>query len=182
MPRPELVGAICRPSDSGCGDDDGTQFICCVDGRHSEIHGIWLFGEDVVTPEGHPTVRINVGDFVGDYFATDYLIPTWPNVPMFVRKSINGSVKWIGFPSFLRNYGPPWTLNLLALCSDWVGRGSSTSKNLSNSSGGYSDSVLLTGICPLAYLQFITGVYLRTPAVPRVAPVAISLWRTTRTA
>ena len=62
---------------------------------------------------------------------------------MFVRKSINGSVKWIGIPSFLQNTGPPWTLNILDPYDDWGGRGSVTSKNLSSGSGRYYYSIFI---------------------------------------
>ena len=41
---------------------------------------------------------------------------------------------------------------------------------------------LSRGISPLASFQFTNGGSLRTPAVLHVAPVTISLWRTTRTA
>ena len=105
MPSLDLVGSIFWPSDSGCGDDDEPQFICCVDGRQPEIHEVWIFGEDCVTPEVHPSARVYVGNFVGDYFATNYLTPTWSKVPMFDRKSTNGSDEWLGVPRFLRNDG-----------------------------------------------------------------------------
>ena len=41
---------------------------------------------------------------------------------MFGRKSINGSVEWLGVPSFLSNDGLPWTLNILAPYADWGGQ------------------------------------------------------------
>ena len=41
---------------------------------------------------------------------------------------------------------------------------------------------LSTRIVPLVSLQFVTGGSLRTPAVLRVAPVTISVWRTALTA
>ena len=34
---------------------------------------------------------------------------------------MNGSVEWLGVPNFLRNDGPPWTLNLLAYYDNWGG-------------------------------------------------------------
>ena len=126
IPRLELGGAICRHSDSSCGDDDGPKFIRCVDGRKPKIHEVCIFGEDGVTPKVHPYAHIDVGAFVGDYFATNYLTPTWRRVPMFFRKLNNGSVKWIDVPIFLRNSWPPWTLNLLYPYADGGGRGSST--------------------------------------------------------
>ena len=62
---------------------------------------------------------------------------------MFGRNYINGSVKWIGVPNFLRNDWPPWTLNLLEFYANGGGRGSSNSPNLGSGSGGYSDGVYI---------------------------------------
>ena len=148
----EPVAAICRLSDSGREDDDGTQFICCVDEQQPESYEVWIFGEGGVTPEVHPTARVDVGVFVGDYFATNYITPTWRRVPMFGQKPINGIVEWLGVPSLLRNDGPSWTLNLLSPYADLGGRGSSTSKNLSSVSGGYSDSVFINWNWPARVL------------------------------
>ena len=82
---------------------------------------------------------------------------------MFGRNYINGSVKWIGVPDFLKNDGPPWTLNLLAPYDSWGVRGSSTSPNLGSGSGGILTVFLFTGIVPPVSFQFNTGGYLRTP-------------------
>ena len=119
IPRLYPVGSISRPSDSGRGYDDGPQFIRCVDGQQPKTHEVWIFGENGVNPKVHPTVHVDVGNFSGDYFSTNYPTPTWCRVRMFGLKSKNGSVNWIGNPSFLRNDGPPWTLNLLAIYDDW---------------------------------------------------------------
>ena len=73
MPGLEPVRAIFRTSDSGCGDDDGLQFIRCVDGQQPKVHEVWIFGEDGITPKVHPTARVEVGFLIGDYFATNYL-------------------------------------------------------------------------------------------------------------
>ena len=62
---------------------------------------------------------------------------------MFGRKLINGSVKWLRVPRFLRRYGPPWALNLLAPYADGGGRGSSTSQSLSIGYEGYYGSVFI---------------------------------------
>ena len=93
MPRLDPAGAICRTSEFGCEDHDGPQFIYCVEGRHPKLHEFSIFKEDSVTLEGHPTARIDVGPFIGEYVATNYLTPTWRRVPMFVWKYINGSVE-----------------------------------------------------------------------------------------
>ena len=42
----DLVGSIRWRSDSGSGDEDGPEFIRCVDGREPQIHKVWNFGED----------------------------------------------------------------------------------------------------------------------------------------
>ena len=75
---------------------------------------------------------------------------------MFIRNLINGSVERLGVDSFLRNDGPPWTLNILAPYADWGGRGSSTSQNFISCFGGYSDSVFinwnrLDSVLPIYY-------------------------------
>ena len=48
--------------------------------------------------------------------------------------------------------------------------------------GGITMVFLSTGIVPPVSFQFTTGGSLRTLAALRIAPVTISLWRTTRTA
>ena len=92
MPGMEPVGAISRPSNSYCGENDGPQFIRFVDERQPEINEIWTFGEDGVTPKFHLTARIDVSNFVGGYFFIEYLNQIWSRVPMFGQKSINGNV------------------------------------------------------------------------------------------
>ena len=120
-------------ANSVSGGKDGPGFIRCVDGQQPQIHEVWFFGEEGVTPKVHPTARVDVGDFVGECY---YLTPTWRRIPMFVRNYINGSVEWLGVPNFLRNDDPPCTLNLLAPYANWGGRGSSTIPSWSSVSGG----------------------------------------------
>ena len=106
MASQEPVGSISRPSNSGSGDEDGPEFIRCVDGRDPQIHEVRTFGEDGVMREVHPTARLDVGDGLVREFATDYLTEIWRRVPMFGINSINGSVQWLGVPDFLRTDGP----------------------------------------------------------------------------
>ena len=143
MSRRETVGDIRRTSDSGSGDEYGPEFIRSVDERQPKIHEVWTFGEEGVTPKAHPTVRVDIGAFVGECFATDYLTPTWCRIPMFGRNYINRIVVWIFVPNFLSNYGPPWTLNLLAPYSNWGDRGPSSSLNLGSGYGGYSEGICI---------------------------------------
>ena len=104
---------------------------------------VWTFGDDGITPEVHPTAIFDVGAFVGNCFATEYLTENGCRVPMFGRKWINGSFEWMGVSAFVRTNGTPWTANILAPYADW-GRGvTSTSQNLISGSGGYSDSVYI---------------------------------------
>ena len=107
MSRRETVGAICQTFNSGSGADDGLEFICCVVGRQSEIHEVWTFDDDIITPEVHPFACVDVGAFVGGCFGTNYLAENGRRVPMYVRKSMNGNVEWLGVPSFLWNDGSP---------------------------------------------------------------------------
>ena len=159
VPRLEPVGTIFRPPNSGFGDNDGPQFISCVEKRHPEVHELWIFGEAGVTPKFHLTARLDVGAFVGDYCATNYLTPSWSRVPMFIIKSINGSAKWLGGPSFLWNYGLPWTLNLLDPYADWGSRRSSTSQNSSSEYGGYSDSFFINWNQPACFLSIFHQIF-----------------------
>ena len=57
----EPVVSVRHRSNSGSGGEDGQEFICCVNGRQPEIHEVWIFGEDGVTHEVHPTARVDVG-------------------------------------------------------------------------------------------------------------------------
>ena len=116
------------------------------------MNEVWIFREAVVTPEGHLTASIDFITFVCDYFATNYLTPTWRSVPMFGWKPMHRSVEWIGVPSFLRNDRPPWTLNLMDTYADLGGIGSSTSHYLSSGSGGYSGSVSINWNRPACVL------------------------------
>ena len=105
----EPVGSIRQNSDSGSGDEDGTEFIQCVDGRDIEINEFWTFRKDGVTHELHPTAEVDTSaGFVGE-FTTNYLTKSWIRVSMFGVNSINISVQWLGVPKFLRTDGPPWT-------------------------------------------------------------------------
>ena len=141
MTTQEPVGSVYWTSKSGSGYEYGPNLIRCVDGRQSKIYEVWTFGEDGVTPKVHPNACVDVGAFVGDSFSTDYLTPTWRMIPMFGRKSMNGSVKWLEVPNLLSNDVPPWTLNLLAPYANWGDRVSSTITNLGSGSGGYSGSI-----------------------------------------
>ena len=164
------------------GGEDGPEFIRCVDGQQPEILEVWTFSEKGVARKVHPTACRDVGaGFVGE-FDTDYLTPTWLRVPMFVSTSINGSVKWLGVPGFLRKDSPPWALNLLAPYANWGYRGSITSPKWGSGSGGIPTVFLSCVINPIVSFQFTTGGSLRTPASLCVAPVTISLWITACTA
>ena len=127
MPRPDLVKAIHQPSNSGSGYDGGLDFIRCVGRKQPEIYEVWTFSDNKITPKVHPFARIDVSNFVGDCFATDYLIENGRKVPMIRRKCINGIFEWMGIPDFLRTNGPPWTANILAPYANWGRGGSSTS-------------------------------------------------------
>ena len=48
MARQEPVEYICWPYNYVSGDEDGPEFIRCVDGRETQIHEVWTFGEDSV--------------------------------------------------------------------------------------------------------------------------------------
>ena len=60
---------------------------------------------------------------------------------MFGVNGINGSVQWLGIPAPLRNYGPPYTNNILATSPDWVTGGTDTNPNWGSQPGGPYGSV-----------------------------------------
>ena len=141
MDRKDPVGAIRRRSDYGSGDEDGPEFVQCVDGRDLHIHEVWTFGEEGVTREVHPTAQVDVGaGFVGE-LATNYLTPSWPRIPMFGLNSIYGNVQWLGVPDPLRTNGPPWNDNILAPIPDWGTGGTTTNPNWGSQPGGTYGSV-----------------------------------------
>ena len=101
------IGAICWCYDSGNGDEDGPEFIRCVDGQEPQIHKVWNFGEDGIKHKVHLTARVDFGvGFVGE-FSTNSLTPSWRRIPIFGVNSINGSVQWLDVPDPLRTDGPP---------------------------------------------------------------------------
>ena len=151
MARRYPVGFICRIS-SDSGDEDGPDFIRCVDGLHPQIHEVWTFGEDGVTREVHPTAQVDVGTEYFGEFVTDYVTPSWRRFPMFGRNSINESVEWLGITDFLRTDGPPWTADILALRPSWGDQGSSTNPNWGSQYGGSSDSVSVRWNLPVRAL------------------------------
>ena len=141
MATGDPVGSMRHRTNSGSGGEEGTKFIRCFNKRQTQILEVWTYREHGVTPEVHPTARVDVGaGFVGK-FATNYFTPSWRRIPMFGGNSINGSVEWLGILELLRNDGPPWTLNLLAPYDNWEDRGSSTSTNWGSGSGGHSGGV-----------------------------------------
>ena len=115
----ELVGAIRQAFNSGSETDDGLEFIRCVGGRQPETHEVWNFGDDRITRKFYPVARVDISAFLGDCFGTNYLAKNGRRMPMYGRKLINGSVKWLGVPTFLRNYGPPWADNILCPSLCW---------------------------------------------------------------
>ena len=135
MARRETAGSIRLPSDSGYGDGDGPEFICCVHRRQPEINEVWNLGEDDVPPKVHPYAHVDVRAFFGELFDTDKITPTWRMIPIFGRTSINGIFGWLGVPNFLRNDRLTCTLNLLAPYVNLWDRGSSTSPKLGSGSG-----------------------------------------------
>ena len=63
-------------------------------------------------------MSIEIGDFYGDYFQTDYST-VGRKGPIYGQRSINGSVEWIGIPAPFCNTGVAWTDNLLIPEMGW---------------------------------------------------------------
>ena len=82
---------------------------------------------------------------------------------MFGRNSIYGGVKWLGVPNFLRNDGPPWTLNIMAPGANWGDRGYSTSPKWCSGSRGHSGVVSIQWNYPACVLPiYHRGVFENT--------------------
>ena len=82
------------------------QFICCVVGQEPQIQKLWDFAKDGITHEVHPFAHINVGDFSGDFFQTNYSTEVGHRVALYGQISINGSVEWLGMLAPF--CGPGW--------------------------------------------------------------------------
>ena len=100
---------------------------------------------------------------------------------MLSRNSINGSVEWLDVPDFMRNNGPPWTLNLLTPYASWEDRGSITIPNWGGKSVGVPTVFLSHGIVPSMSFQFTNGGSLKTCAAMCAASVTIYFGRIVRT-
>ena len=120
MPRRKPVGVIREPSRSGIRSEDGLGFNRCVGGQEPQIHELWSFAEDGVTRKVHLFARIDVNDFSGDCFHTEYATEIGCRVFIYVQKSMNGSIKWIGVPAPFFDTGVAWTGNILVPNSRWV--------------------------------------------------------------
>ena len=87
---------------------------------------------------------------------------------------MNGSVKWLGIHNFLKNDGPPWTLNILDPYASWGYIGSSTNPNWDIQSGGGSGSVSVPCNCPICVLPVYHQRIFEKHAALHTASVTIS--------
>ena len=108
MPRNEPVRVIRQPSISSPRADVRLEFICCVGGLQPQISKLWSFAKDRITREVHPFARIDVGDFSRYCFQTNYTTEMWRRVAIYIQKSINGSVEWLGVPTPVYDTVAPW--------------------------------------------------------------------------
>ena len=148
-----------------------------MDRREPQIRKVWTFGEDDVTREVHPTARVDVGAGFVREFVTDYLTKIWCRVPMFGRKNIYGSVKWLGVLDFLRVDVPAWTSNLLDPFPSWDTEGPAPIRTGIVNTGGVPTLFLSRGIVPSMSFQFTTIGSLKTRAALRAVSVTISFKR-----
>ena len=119
MPRREPVGVIQPIFRSSSRANDRLEFIRCVGGRQPQIHELWSFVEDGITREVHPFARIDVGNFSRDCFHTNYATEIGRRVFSYGRKSINGSIKWLGVPAPSCGTGVAWNGNILVPNPHW---------------------------------------------------------------
>ena len=89
MSMPDPLRDTCWTSNCGCGDTDKSKFIRCVEGRDPEVDEVWIQGEDSITPEVHPTARVDVEAGVVCEFVTNYLTKNGFKTSIFCKKSIN---------------------------------------------------------------------------------------------
>ena len=129
MTRRAPVGSILRPSNSGSGGTELSEFIWCVDGREPQIHEVWAFGSDGITREVNPTAQVDAGAGVVGEFSSNYLTESGIRVPILGQIFINGSVEYLGIPDFQRTGGPFWDENLLDPCFSWGDSGTTTNQN-----------------------------------------------------
>ena len=82
-------------------------------GESPKSQNFGRFSKDVITHEVHPFARIDVSDFYGDFFQTDYSTEVGRRVALKGQRSINGSVEWLGIPAPFCDTGVAWTDNIL---------------------------------------------------------------------
>ena len=124
MTRRKPVVVIRQPSSCGSRDKDGLEFIRCVGGREPQIQELWSFSEDRITHKFHHFAQIDVDDFSGYCFDTAYATEIERIVFIYGRKSIDGSVEWLGVPAPSYGTGFPWNENIFVPNSCWGdGRG-----------------------------------------------------------
>ena len=114
------VRDFCWLSNSGCGDTDRSKFVRCVDRRDPEVHKVWIWGDDGITPEVHPTEWVDVNHWITRDFETNYFIETGSRTSIFIKKIINGSFDFLGVAAPLGTKGPYWIENLLCPSLSWV--------------------------------------------------------------
>ena len=141
------MGSIRQTSDSGSGGTKGVEFIWCVDGQDPQIHGIWCLCSDGVTREVHWTAQIEVGAGTVGKCTNNYLSENWHRIPIIGQISINGNVKLLGIPDFVRNGGLYFIENLQAptVPSVWGGDDASNHKWGVIPGGGYSNFAVAWG-------------------------------------
>ena len=151
------VASVRWKSNYGSGDEDGPEFIGCVDGQQPQIHEVWTFCEDSVTREVHPKVRVDVvAGFVGD-FNTNYLTPSWFRVPMFGKISfmeISSGLRFLTSGGPMDRLGLPIYL-LLILVGETKGIVSIQTGVVNL--GGIPKVFMYRGIFPPVSFQFTTG-------------------------
>ena len=96
MPRLDPVEVICQPFSSSSRGEDRVEVIFCGGAREPQIHELWSFSEDRITHKVHPFARIDVGNFSGDCFQTDYSTEVGLRVDIYGQRFINGSAEWLG--------------------------------------------------------------------------------------
>ena len=97
--------SINRPYDSVSGGSKDVNFIRCVGFGDPQLQEMWCLGSDNVTLEIHPKTQVEVSPGTVGEFTTNHLAENGRRILIIRQLSINGSVKFLGIPDFVRNSG-----------------------------------------------------------------------------
>ena len=114
------MGTIRKPSDSGSGGTEATDFIQWVDGREPQIHELWCLGLDRIIRGVHPSAGVEVATRTIGESVTNYLAENGRRIKIFRQLSVNDSVQNLGFPDQAQGSVFPFICHLM-VCVEFTG-------------------------------------------------------------